>query len=89
MHDTPATIAALRAAAARGDLPAVQQAAHHLKGSCGTLGAVALERLCQRLEEHAQARDHATLTVTLGELDVTFAATCAALSVLLAEQSGA
>jgi CheY-like chemotaxis protein/HPt (histidine-containing phosphotransfer) domain-containing protein len=89
LHDAPGDIAALGNAVARADLQAVQDVAHSLKGSCGTLGAVALDRLCGLLEAQAQARDYAALTATLASLGETFSATCAALSILLAQQTEA
>lgn len=48
--DTPGQIATLVAAHERGDLATVVAAAHLVKGSAMTLGAVRLEQLCVTLE---------------------------------------
>ena len=53
--DAPVKLAALRDAAARGDLPGAARAAHTLKGSAGHLGAKALAAVCARFEEKVKA----------------------------------
>ncbi len=52
---TPQLLAAQRDALARGDAPALQRAAHTLKGSSASLGATALAALCQEIETRARA----------------------------------
>jgi signal transduction histidine kinase/DNA-binding response OmpR family regulator/HPt (histidine-containing phosphotransfer) domain-containing protein len=50
LEQAPGVLAWLRDAGARGDAAALGQAAHALKGTSATLGAVALARLCADLE---------------------------------------
>jgi HPt (histidine-containing phosphotransfer) domain-containing protein len=42
------------AAVANGDARGLQRAAHTLKGASGTIGALALQRVCRGLEEMAR-----------------------------------
>ncbi len=55
LEDTPAQLAAMRAALAAGDSAALHAAAHSLKGSSGALGARRLSALCAQLEGLARA----------------------------------
>lgn len=80
LADTPPLLAALRAAAAEGELGPAHRAAHTLKGLGATFGATDLARLCQRAESHAGApgelapvvaqiaAEHARVTHALREL---------------------
>jgi PAS domain S-box-containing protein len=54
LRDAPALLAAMRAAAAAGDAPALRQAAHGLKSSSGYLGARRLSQMCAELERQAR-----------------------------------
>jgi CheY-like chemotaxis protein len=54
LRDAPALLAAMRAAAAAGDAPALRQAAHGLKSSSGYLGARCLSQMCAELERQAR-----------------------------------
>ncbi len=47
----------------------VRRMAHTLKSSCGSLGAIGLSRVCQRLEELAQSADLAGVAELLPEFD--------------------
>ncbi|MBA3269998.1 MAG: Hpt domain-containing protein [Acidobacteria bacterium] len=49
--DAPARLAAINDAVHSGNGPALQRAAHALKGAAGTIGAHALHDLCKILEE--------------------------------------
>ena len=49
-RETPARLAAVRAAIARGDSDGVHRGAHAVKGSCAALGLRHLQALCVRLE---------------------------------------
>jgi signal transduction histidine kinase/DNA-binding response OmpR family regulator len=49
LRSTPTEIAALRCAAADGDVAALRRGAHSLKGSSSVVGARALAHLCERL----------------------------------------
>src|SRR6185369_16401522 len=53
----PGMLAELRRAVSRRDAPAVQRAAHTLKGMVGQLGARAAVAAAQRLEEMGRDRD--------------------------------
>jgi HPt (histidine-containing phosphotransfer) domain-containing protein len=52
--DAPARLQAIVAAVANGDARGLQRAAHTLKGASGTIGALALQRVCRGLEEMAR-----------------------------------
>jgi CheY-like chemotaxis protein len=56
LTSTPPKIAALQQAQERGDVAALRQKAHSLRGSCGLIGAHRMMELCARLEDQA---DHA------------------------------
>ena len=51
LEDAPARLDAMTAAVAAGDGPALQRAAHGLKGAAGTIGARSLQAACRELEE--------------------------------------
>jgi HPt (histidine-containing phosphotransfer) domain-containing protein len=55
LRETPAQLADIRAALESGGAPALERAAHALKGSAGTLGAYALRDLCAQLEDLADS----------------------------------
>jgi HPt (histidine-containing phosphotransfer) domain-containing protein len=57
MEDYPKVLAEIRAAAARGDSPGVEHAAHGLKGSVGNFGAQAAVDAAFRLEQMGLAGD--------------------------------
>lgn len=54
----PGRLERLRQAAAKGDVHALEQEAHALKGSCGMLGAGTMRSLAEQLE--ALGRSHGT-----------------------------
>ena len=54
---TPGLLTVLRDAAAQGDAPAIQRAAHTLKGSSATLGALGLSGRCEELERLGRTGD--------------------------------
>ncbi|MGQ2979077.1 MAG: response regulator [Polaromonas sp.] len=55
MADVPGRIEAISAACSRGDMAALAEAAHALRGSAGNVGAVALMRLSGDIETRAEA----------------------------------
>ncbi len=59
--DCPGLLAELRAAVGRGDAPAARRAAHTLKSTSGSLGAVGLAAQCREIEAAAAAGDLAGL----------------------------
>ena len=54
LDDTPIRLDALRRALAASDMKALERAAHQLKGSCGSFGALGMVRLCMTLEALAR-----------------------------------
>lgn len=64
--DAPRQLAALEAAAQRGDLPALERAAHAFKGAAGGVAAMRVARLAGQLESDARGGDRARI----GELIV-------------------
>lgn len=55
LQDAPARMTVIRDAVAREDWQALSAAAHSLKGSCGSLGAVRMAELCGRLERYGRS----------------------------------
>ena len=55
LENVPARLAALGEAVQRGDLAETARAAHSLRGSVGTVGALGIVRACARLEDEATA----------------------------------
>ena len=60
LTDGAARVAALREAAGKGDVHAIAELAHSLKGSSGAFGATALADICTELEATASSGDRAT-----------------------------
>jgi len=54
LDDTPMRLDALHHALAASDATALERAAHQLKGSCGSFGALGMVRLCMDLETLAR-----------------------------------
>ncbi|MGH2688306.1 MAG: Hpt domain-containing protein [Actinomycetota bacterium] len=68
--DVPPRLDALAGAIANGDPESLMRAAHSLKGSSATMGAVGMSELCRRIEMHGRAGDvapAAPLLVSLRE----------------------
>jgi HPt (histidine-containing phosphotransfer) domain-containing protein len=86
LRETPARLADIRAALESGDPPALERAAHALKGSAGTLGAYALRDLCAQLEDLA---DSGTVEGAAGVADALAAAFERARPVLEEIRAGA
>ncbi|MDQ4128228.1 MAG: PAS domain S-box protein [Actinomycetota bacterium] len=57
LDDTSSRLAALREAIEDGDAPAVERAAHTLKGSSGNMGATKMANICSRLQEAGASGD--------------------------------
>jgi HPt (histidine-containing phosphotransfer) domain-containing protein len=55
-RDAPALVTALQEGLSKGDVGAVQAAAHRLKSSSASVGATDLADLCKRLEGEARNR---------------------------------
>jgi signal transduction histidine kinase/CheY-like chemotaxis protein len=82
MDDTPALLGRLTSAGAAGDLETLTKEAHSLRGSCGTVGAVAMSQVCNALERAARAGDIARSTEYVAQLAGLYPPTVAALSAL-------
>lgn len=78
----------LRRAAADGDLAAIENAAHSLKGSSGTVGAMPMAEICRRLEDAARQGAVEVVGGALGELDREAVALRPALDAQLAAVTG-
>ncbi len=76
---TPGLLATLRDAAARGDAPAIQRAAHTLKSSSAMLGALGLSARCQELERSSRAHSVQDAPSRVAGLEVLYGAVEAAL----------
>jgi HPt (histidine-containing phosphotransfer) domain-containing protein len=81
---TPPRLDALRAAAAGGAATALAREAHALKGSCASLGAHAMARLCEELEALDGPEDLARATATVDRLATEYDRVRAALSAAVA-----
>jgi HPt (histidine-containing phosphotransfer) domain-containing protein len=57
LTDVPRRMASLKAAWQAGDAPAVQRAAHSLKGSSGNIGADPMHQVCRAIDERAKIGD--------------------------------
>ena len=80
---TPPLLDTIRDHAINGDLTAMAQAAHKLKGSCVGLGAQQMAEICKTLQHKGEAGD-ANETQTLSqELARLYPATLAALQALV------
>ena len=79
LDGTPGYLAALRTLVADGDAAAVRQAAHRLRGSSGTVGALHVTaRLAELEEESAEGRLDRAVDL-LGDIERAFDQTAAAL----------
>jgi HPt (histidine-containing phosphotransfer) domain-containing protein len=66
LQEAPSRIASARAALDLGNTDAVRSVAHMLKSSAGQMGALGMQRLCERLENPEPA---ANLPLLLADLD--------------------
>lgn len=69
LHESPQTILAIRQAIADGDAPALQLAAHKLKGAVRYLGPSGAFELASRLEKSGAERNMADAQETLASLE--------------------
>ena len=75
LGSAPGRVAAIAAAHAAGDLTAAGRTAHSLKPSAGQLGAVALQSVCQEIEDAATVGDGAAVGALLPRLVDEYSAT--------------
>ena len=69
LEDLPARIERLRETVASGDPKAIRSAAHAIRGSSGSVGAVALSGLCAQLEEYASTGSIEGATALLAAIE--------------------
>ena len=70
--DCPRLLAELRAAVAAGDAPAARRAAHTLKSTSASMGALGLAAQCREIEAAAAAGDLAGLDERVERVAVTY-----------------
>lgn len=80
---TPPMLADMHQHASSGNLLAMAQAAHKLKGSCVSLGAEQMAEVCKTLQHKGEQGDATGIRALLDELDVLYPATLAALQEIL------
>jgi HPt (histidine-containing phosphotransfer) domain-containing protein len=73
LADAPQRLALIREAIAHADWAALNARAHSLKGSCGSLGAVPMADLCDRLERVAGGGGGAAAELLFRELEGQYA----------------
>lgn len=79
LDDVPQTLADLRDGLEADDAGQVASAAHKVKGSASTLGAMPLSKICKDMENAANDGDLASVESSMDELEETWEATEAAL----------
>jgi CheY-like chemotaxis protein/HPt (histidine-containing phosphotransfer) domain-containing protein len=72
LEDTPPWLVALHEALRRADARAFTQAAHSLKGSCGTIGATHIATICAALEERGGQGHLGAVERSLDDLSAEF-----------------
>jgi len=77
--DCPGLLADLRTAVSAGDAPAARRAAHTLKSTSASLGALGLAAQCRQIEAAAAAGDLAGLDVQVDQAAATYGEVEAAL----------
>lgn len=70
LADAPRRIAIAADAATRRDVEAMEQALHSLKSSAAQLGALRMQRICERGERMAQGGSLDGAVAAFGELEV-------------------
>ncbi|HEX2108107.1 MAG TPA: response regulator, partial [Rubrobacteraceae bacterium] len=77
--EASAQLVSLRKAVEAGDAQSVERIAHTIKGSCGNMGAVGMETLCNELEQLGRSRDLADAPALVSRLAEEFERVRAAL----------
>jgi HPt (histidine-containing phosphotransfer) domain-containing protein len=57
LQEAPSRIASARAALGNGNVEGVRSVAHMLKSSSGQMGAIGMQRICERLEDPDISQD--------------------------------
>jgi len=76
---TPAMLTNIRQHADSGNLIELGKAAHKLKGSCVSLGAVQMSDLCKTLQHKGEGGDASGVNALVTELETLYPATLQAL----------
>ncbi len=76
---TPERLASLRGAMEKADAPAVAAEAHAVKGSAVSMGAGAMGKLAERIEELGRSEELAEGEALVAALEQSFARTCEVL----------
>jgi PAS domain S-box-containing protein len=79
LRDTPGHLQRMQVAADKGDVAALQSAAHSLKGSANNMGARRLAALCGAVEKQAKTGDLGEIPSWLGPIKAEFARVTAEL----------
>ncbi len=74
-NTTPAMLADIRQHADAGNLVELGKAAHRLKGSCVSLGAVQMGDICKTLQHKGESGDASGIDALVTELEAIYPAT--------------
>lgn len=88
LEDAPEKVRTIVTGLDTGDLEAVCQAAHSLKGSAGNLGATEVQRLSEELQLASRAADRGTVAELVPPLQQHYAVAEQALRDLLSRHGG-
>jgi HPt (histidine-containing phosphotransfer) domain-containing protein len=83
LQDTPARLAELEAALARGDAPVATRAAHTVKGSSSNFGAANLAKLAQEIENLGKAGNCVAIAPLLPAFKAEYALVARALTQIM------
>jgi HPt (histidine-containing phosphotransfer) domain-containing protein len=73
LENTPQSLSSLRSALVQSDAGALRMAAHSLKSSSASYGAMHLSELCKALEEMARSGDWPTIATHIHQVEMEFA----------------
>ena len=79
---TPPLLVEIRQHASTGNLPAMAQAAHKLKGSCVSLGAEQMGDICKTLQHKGETNDTCGVDEEIAALTALYPLTLAALQAM-------
>lgn len=85
LSSVPPRLATAREAARVGDTEGLRRAAHSLKSSAAQLGAVEMQRHCDRAESLSTARAGESLAPLVADIEIAFGAAREALERVLAQ----
>jgi len=72
LDDVPPQLVVLREAVEGGNADSVERVAHTLKGSCGTMGAIRMAKVCEQLQEVGASEDLMKAPTLLDQLETEF-----------------